>query len=518
MQVFKKGKRGFLVLLLATVATLLIMLVSYNYITEHARTQNWDVLENASTTEAKLLRTKLEESTKTLDFVAEAVAREGNYNNSIDFYNHIQVIQSRTIFEGIDMILADGTVYFNSGEVGKLPEGQSFEQLVAMGKGMTQRMPGYLHKDRQFVRYLTPVIKDGEKIALIVGSINCNKLDQVFQPDAYNGQVIFCIVDAKDGSFILDNWHQKLGNIYDMTERIRDSEFSEKDVHDEIGQMRTGSLAFISKTTGDRVFMYYRPLYFYSWMLLLGVEEKTVFANLFEIKRILWLSGLFIIAFFIWNVIIMRKLNVTNDKLSLELGKSQHLENNLKKALLLAQKANQAKSDFLSRMSHDIRTPINGILGMLEIIKKYRTDERKVDDALDKIKTSSNHLLSLINSVLDMSKLESGNITLQKNNFNLNITLQECQMMLETQAQAAHITYNLHVAQLEHYELYGSVLHLRQVLLNIASNAIKYNKPYGLVDVYVRELKCDEKQVSFEFKFIDTGIGMSQEFIDKGLF
>lgn len=519
MRILQKSKRSFLFLLVATLAAIGIMLMSYNYVTQHAREQNLNVLENASATEAKLLRTKLEESTKSLDILAEALAREDNYTDAERFARRVQMLQDRSIFEGIDMILPDGSVLFNSGKTGRLPEGESFERLQALGRAMTSRMSGHINKDKYFVRYVTPVIKDGETRALIVGSINCATLQEHFNPDAYNGQVMFGLVDAANGLMLLDNWNKPLGNIYDMDKHIVFVDNGKlKDMHKEIGEMRTGCVSFTSEIDGKTMYMYYRPLYFYSWMLILGVKEDLLFANLFEVRNILLLCGLFIICFFGWNVLTMRKLNVANDKLSLELEKSKGLELNLKQALAEAQTANQAKSDFLSRMSHDIRTPINGILGMLEIIHCKRKDEARVDDALGKIKTSAKHLLTLINSVLDMSKLVSGNITIKDENFNLQQTLRECYIMLETQIQASNIKYTVQTDELKHCNLYGNELHLRQVLLNLLSNAIKYNKPKGAVTLRVRELSCDGEQVVLEFKVKDTGIGMSQDFIDHGLF
>ena len=519
MRILQKSKRSFLFLLVATLAAIGIMLMAYNYVTQHAREQNLNVLENASATEAKLLRTKLEESTKSLDILAEALAREDNYTDAERFARRVQMLQDRSIFEGIDMILPDGSVLFNSGKTGRLPEGESFERLQALGRAMTSRMSGHINKDKYFVRYVTPVINNGQTRALIVGSINCATLQEHFNPDAYNGQVMFGLVDAANGLMLLDNWNKPLGNIYDMDKYIVFVDNGKlKDMHKEIGEMRTGCVSFTSEIDGKTMYMYYRPLYFYSWMLILGVKEDLLFANLFEVRNILLLCGLFIICFFGWNVLTMRKLNVANDKLSLELEKSKGLELNLKQALAEAQTANQAKSDFLSRMSHDIRTPINGILGMLEIIHCKRQDEARVDDALGKIKTSAKHLLTLINSVLDMSKLVSGNITIKNENFNLQQTLRECYIMLETQIQASNINYTVQTDELKHCNLYGNELHLRQVLLNLLSNAIKYNKPKGAVTLRVRELSCDGEQVMLEFKVKDTGIGMSQDFIDHGLF
>lgn len=180
--------------------------------------------------------------------------------------------------------------------------------------------------------------------------------------------------------------------------------------------------------------------------------------------------------------------------------------------------ANREKSEFLSRMSHDIRTPINGVMGMLEIIKKNRENPEKVDDCLRKIRISSEYLLSLINDVLDMSKLETGHITLAHTPFDLSELLQQVCSMGEAQIAETNLTYHPHLDGIYHTRLVGSPLHLRQILLNLFSNAVKYNKENGTIDTWVREVASDADTATFEFKITDTGIGMSAAFVENELF
>ena len=180
--------------------------------------------------------------------------------------------------------------------------------------------------------------------------------------------------------------------------------------------------------------------------------------------------------------------------------------------------ANRAKTEFLSRMSHDIRTPINGVMGMLEIIKKNRDDRAKVDDCLEKIHLSSEHLLSLINDVLDMSKLETGKIEIEHIPFDLEEFLQKIYALEEAQIAETGLTFHSSVEPLIHTKLIGSPLHLRQILLNLFSNSVKYNKPFGSIETFVREIAANQDTVTYEFKIIDTGIGMSEAFVQNKLF
>ena len=183
-----------------------------------------------------------------------------------------------------------------------------------------------------------------------------------------------------------------------------------------------------------------------------------------------------------------------------------------------AEAANQAKTAFLSRISHDIRTPINGIMGMLEMIRHYRNDQQKVDDCLEKINISSEHLLLLINDVLDMSKLEAGYIELEHVPFFLTDVLHMVSTLDETQISQINIHCKSERDNFTHNRLIGSPMHLRQILLNLFSNAVKYNKPGGTFQTYSEESYCENNTAWFLFRISDTGVGMSQDFVKNHLF
>ena len=198
--------------------------------------------------------------------------------------------------------------------------------------------------------------------------------------------------------------------------------------------------------------------------------------------------------------------------------KDQKEKERLKVAIEEANSVSQAKTDFLNRMSHDIRTPINGIMGMVDITRKYRNDPQKLEECLDKIQLSSRHLQELINDVLDMSKLESEQTVLEQIPFDLEKVMNEVSSLVDAQLIQNNITYRIHRENMQHMALIGSPLHLRQIMLNLISNAIKYNKPGGTINTYTKELTCDGTTAWFEFKIIDTGIGMSEKFVREELF
>mgnify|MGYP002233751574 CR=1 FL=1 len=159
--------------------------------------------------------------------------------------------------------------------------------------------------------------------------------------------------------------------------------------------------------------------------------------------------------------------------------KEQQERERLQVAFEEADSASKAKTEFLNRMSHDIRTPINGIMGMLEIIRKNREDHARVDDSLEKIYVSSSHLLALVNDVLDMSKLESRQAVFKPVDFDLSQLMRDVSYLVKAQIMEMDLTHRTHRQNIQHVLLSGYPLQLRQIMLNLFSNAIKYNKKGG---------------------------------------
>ena len=191
-------------------------------------------------------------------------------------------------------------------------------------------------------------------------------------------------------------------------------------------------------------------------------------------------------------------------------GKKQ--EQAIMELLEKVRQANSAKSEFLSHMSHDLRTPINGILGMLTIMERCQGDFERQKDCREKIRVSTEHLLSLVNDVLQISQLESGRPIEVEEPFDLHDLLENCIMILSAQAETAGIRLALEEADIQHDRLIGNPLHLKQILMGIIDNGIKYNRPDGSVVIRVKETGCEGGRASFRFVIEDTGIGIGEDF------
>ena len=218
------------------------------------------------------------------------------------------------------------------------------------------------------------------------------------------------------------------------------------------------------------------------------------------------------------------KLELENEETSIvagfkdvdeEVRKEQQIQQALRDAIDTANASNKAKSDFLSSMSHDIRTPMNGIIGMTAIAARSLDDREKVSDCLRKITESSNHLLSLINEVLDMNKIESGKMELVEESFNLAELIDQMLAMTRPQIQAHDHSFRINIINLEHEQVIGDSRRLQQVFVNIMSNAIKYTPNGGKISLSVRESPTGAQDFGhYQFVFEDNGYGMTQEFLE----
>ena len=188
----------------------------------------------------------------------------------------------------------------------------------------------------------------------------------------------------------------------------------------------------------------------------------------------------------------------------------------LSEAVRAAETANKAKSVFLSNMSHDIRTPMNAIIGFTTLAVSNMDDRKKVRDYLSKILSSSNHLLSLINDILDMSRIESGKIHLEETEVNLSDVLHDLKTIISGQIHAKQLELYMDAMDVTNEDVYCDKTRLNQVLLNILSNAVKFTPAGGTVSVRIRQCPGTQKGTElYEIRVKDNGIGMSQEFVQK---
>ena len=245
-----------------------------------------------------------------------------------------------------------------------------------------------------------------------------------------------------------------------------------------------------------------RDYYIYVYL-----PESTVF-------EIVPRNILYALAIYITLLIIIQLIKQSSERKYLveQNKREKEYKEKLMESAKKAEQANTAKTEFLQRMSHDIRTPINGIRGMIELADYYSDDLQKQEECRKKIWDASGLLLELINEVLDMGKLESGEILLEEREFNLKKLLSDIFNVVEKQSEDRQLEIVQGDYQIKHWNLIGSPIHIKRMLMNILSNAVKYNKYKGKIIFDCREVSCIDNVALIEFICKDTGIGMSKEF------
>ena len=256
-------------------------------------------------------------------------------------------------------------------------------------------------------------------------------------------------------------------------------------------------------TGGYGIMLKQRDYYIYTYL-----PDTEVFRNLpLSVTAVVFLYLLIFGIFCFWGY----RADLAHRKQEQE--KDEKYKAELLRAAKKAEAANEAKTEFLQRMSHDIRTPINGICGMINVADHYADNMEKQTECRAKIKKTSHLLLELINEVLDMSKLESDEVVLEEIPFNLNSISEEILGVIEHMAAEQNIRIIWEEKEVTHWNLIGSPVHVKRILMNILSNAVKYNKENGYVYIGCREIPSKQTAMTtLEFVCRDTGIGMTEAF------
>ena len=263
-------------------------------------------------------------------------------------------------------------------------------------------------------------------------------------------------------------------------------------------------------------------------LFIVNIEFESVDANLVVCAPLKMLSkhsegitttskiffpimGVFLVTLIILIILIYRKIIKNNAE---NIGRHESHNKELSEALAIAQRSNEAKSRFLSYMSHDIRTPLNGIIGMNQIARKSINNPTKLKACLDKIAKASDHLLSLLNDVLDLSKIEHGKTVMKYERMNLYGLLDNCYDIIKGQTRTrSKLKIIKDYCELSTSHIKSDELHLRQILINILGNAIKFTPDGGSVTLKMREYKVSDTQIGIIIQVKDTGIGMDEEFL-----
>ena len=401
-------------------------------------------------------------------------------------------------------IKADGTDF-------TLTPKYSFKERIQKDFVVSERRMA-LKDDETPIVMLSECIFDekGTCIGILSSVIDVEEFAKLFFNTSYSKKLDILLFDRSTGDILIDSWNQKLSNIQILDNEKTAKGYNWKQAVREYKAGKSGHTAFVSDKTKENIYLSYAPVNYSDWELLVFAKDSVCMENANKNRDTTYeLVFVLVIAFLIFFIIIALE-EEKRYKAKLE------REEDLKKALEKANQANAAKSDFLSRMSHDIRTPLNGIIGLLDISEANPQDLELASQNRAKARIAANHLLSLINDILNMSKLEADNIELAHEAFDVCQLAGDIIIIAEMRAAESGIT-------LKHEDcskniiypyVYGSPLHVRQIFVNILSNAIKYNKPGGNIFMKIESGKKQDNTIEYICTITDTGIGMSPEFAE----
>ncbi len=354
----------------------------------------------------------------------------------------------------------------------------------------------------------------GRSITYVMMAVDLHSVNDGFSVDTFGSGGYTYIVNRDGRALFIPDGADSRFQAYNIVNALEDAEFLHGGDFDDFRSsvQSLGSSVMEFRSDGINYFVACHSVGGEGWNTLMFVPTSVLGGSadhmLGSTRRIFLALGLLLILDF--SCLVFYLTDNRNRRLMEQKEESNRI---LKEAAEEAQSANRAKSEFLSHMSHDIRTPINGIMGMTEIALKNVSDTARVEDCLRKIGNSSQHLLSLINDVLDMSRIESGKAALNSAPMNMITTTDECASIIDGQLQSRDLELIREFGGFAHPDLIGDELHLRQILINILGNAVKFTPDGGKIYFRVRETGSADGRAHYHFEVEDTGIGMKPEFL-----
>ncbi len=368
--------------------------------------------------------------------------------------------------------------------------------------------------------------RKADTISAICGIAEASSMSDLLSINAFGGQATVSVI-KNDGFRVAVSQSDSVEareypNLFAIVRnRVSESEF--RAFEEQYLSDGTGSLRMSGDGEDGDCLMYFSPLHVgngsiptaETWRLVIFVPESCIFRHVNETfhSTMIILVGILSVAIVMLTMFVLMFLRQKNTQMLL-VRRAMEVET-METTARQAEEASHAKTVFFANMSHDMRTPLNGILGMSAIAKKHIDDPETVRACIGKIDDASEHLLSLVNNVLDMSRIESRKVEINHEVMNVGMLAEECRSIVEGQIRTRNICFRLDRSGITDENVIGDNLHVRQILINLLGNAIKFTPDGGTVDFTIREVSREENRGTYEFAVRDTGVGMSPEFMKR---
>lgn len=484
----------------AAIALIAIVLIFsflfYSYITRLDKTlmeENKDRLSEVSGHVASYMDILMKEQENSLEIIAESVSSISNREDRVEYLDRMC---KKLRYEYIGIADKDGVLrasnFISDIDISK----EKYFHSALNGKMYVTDLTRHILYDKVVggIIMAAPINSKYED-KVIIAMIDISKLGEKIQVNSFNRKGYSYVIDKK-GNLILHKESIEYVNFFQAFENMEFKHgYSLETMKKNILSEKEGIIVY--SNLGTDLYAYYRPLGINGWTVVSTVPKGIITEKTAALTQELVTISLIIVIIFLTLLII-----VCIQYIQLE-SKRQ---------------ANQAKSVFLANMSHDMRTPMNAIIGMTEIAGKHTNNKDMLYDCLKKIKISSEYLLGLINDVLDMSKIESGKMVLAEEKINLEEIIESLVNMTYHTIRDKNQEFSIHLIHVVHENLIGDSLRLSQIFHNILSNAIKFTPERGKIIINIEELSQEEKSFAkFKITIADNGIGMKQEFV-KNIF
>ena len=535
------GERSLLATVLLIILVIASLVSAYLGCTRIVYDHAYKQLEDAANTVNDQVHSKFQRDKEVLDATAEIIADSHAFDSEdigadefskelADYIKNVAPIQNMM---NLRIYTASGDVFLPDeglSETFKIPK-EAYDQLVplveATGDFISSREVSKRTgmEGKQIVQQYVPVRRGDKIVALLCGVTVLSRLPQLLRVNnIYNGNANVAIVDrlsvndsgdpAKKYEMIMDTVQtgmdgaKELGYFTDYLDlKIRGFKSMEAFQADVVGS-GTGDAQIWSAEEKEWMYLYYTPVGGSAtrWSVIISVPKSVVFSNVKNVQIVFVVIGSVVAVALVLYFFLIRR----NAKAAIEKSVERAV---LEEKLIKAEAAERAKTAFLSNMSHDIRTPMNAILGFTALAETNINDKKKVQDYLAKILSSGNHLLSLINDILDMSRIESGKLNIEEKPCSISDIFRDLRNIIQTQMKSKQLNFFMDTLDVTDEEIYCDKLHVNQILLNLLSNAIKFTPAGGSISLTIRQKAgAPTGYGAYELRVKDTGIGMSEEF------
>ena len=523
------------VLILSLLLTYFLMTGTMNSINDASEQEALALLTENAVQMNNIIKNQLTSNWKQIDTVCMGLEHLESHS-----VNEVVSFLQDASTDAYDMLLLSGEGNFldRSGQQGVK---QISKDLLPLMRGEDRILLLRQNKDTDILTFgkrIKPLSVGAEKMEYLFVYYKLDSYLGLLKMESFGGNGRIRIIDSRGTTLLHSDNLPDSENRYLFFGTFKNAEFLRHDIVKDSDSFREYVLSeksdaiHVKLDSGEDEIISFARIPDTDWHIVISIDQSLVMGtrllSVEKIGRTSMLAVMLIVLFALLAIFVVvyqsqrqteaqnKELEKLNEQLRVNNTSLEEARHLAEQSFLVAEEANKAKSTFLSNMSHDIRTPMNAIIGFTTLAASNIDNQEKVKDYLSKILSSSNHLLSLINDVLDMSRIESGKIYLEEQEANLSDILHDIKTIITGQIHAKQLELYMDVMDVTDEDVYCDKTRLNQVLLNLLSNAIKFTPAGGTVSVRVAQLpNAPEGSGLYEIRVKDTGIGMSQQFAKR---